>query len=328
MSMSDDDQYSVMLSVIVPIYGVVRFLPDLFDTILAQTCKNYEVVGVDDGSRDGSGTVLDEAVRENPRVKGVHQPNAGVSAARNRGLGTVCGEYTTFIDADDLIAPHRFAVMVEAMTKEHPDLLSMRGEHYLTDGEVPEWETVPKPLPLESFTRVEMVMRFFASRTLSSACTLAWRTALLRDVRFDGVVKVGEDTMFVWETFPLVKSVTRCGYSGYYYRQHSASALHTAHFRKTITGFARRSRQVVRQAKTLRREGDSRWACPVFVYSAFLMRLAMWVCRGRRGGVAFSVTPTFERYLAKCVTGGGGVLSRGKSASVALPDCCVCVGCA
>ena len=93
----------VVLTVIIPAYNAEKYLPQCLDSVIGQTLKDIEVICVDDGSTDGSGKILDEFAARDRRLKVIHQENAGVSAARNRGIKAARGRYLTFVDADDRI---------------------------------------------------------------------------------------------------------------------------------------------------------------------------------------------------------------------------------
>ena len=93
------------LSVIVPVYNVAPYLRECLDSLLAQTCADWEAVCVDDGSTDGSGAILDEYAANDPRFRVIHQKNAGVSAARNAAIDVAKGEWIAFLDADDAVSP-------------------------------------------------------------------------------------------------------------------------------------------------------------------------------------------------------------------------------
>ena len=93
------------ISIIVPIYNVESCLRRCIDSILNQTFSDYELILVDDGSTDSSGMICDEYAETDARVHVIHQKNAGVSAARNRGLDASVGTYVMFCDGDDYISP-------------------------------------------------------------------------------------------------------------------------------------------------------------------------------------------------------------------------------
>lgn len=89
------------ISVIVPVYNTEKYLRHCIDSILAQTFTDFELLLIDDGSNDTSGSICDEYSRTDVRIKSVHKVNGGVSSARNLGLSMASGKYIIFLDADD-----------------------------------------------------------------------------------------------------------------------------------------------------------------------------------------------------------------------------------
>lgn len=105
-----------LVSVIVPIYKVERFISKCVKSIMQQRYKNLEIVLVDDGSPDSSGKIIDKFAQEDPRIIVIHKKNQGVSAARNTGLSNAHGEYIIFVDGDDYIdvdCVDRFVNLIE-----------------------------------------------------------------------------------------------------------------------------------------------------------------------------------------------------------------------
>lgn len=92
-----------MISIIIPVYNVEKYLRRCVDSILNQTINEIEIILVDDGSIDQSGKICDEYAQKDMRVKAIHQENKGVSAARNKGLNMAQGEYIAFVDSDDFV---------------------------------------------------------------------------------------------------------------------------------------------------------------------------------------------------------------------------------
>lgn len=105
------------LSVIVPCYNIRGQLGRCLDSILSQTCGDFEVLVVDDGSTDGSGELCDEYAARDARIRVIHQENAGLGPARNTGIDAARGEIFAFIDGDDWILPTMFEKMVGAMER-------------------------------------------------------------------------------------------------------------------------------------------------------------------------------------------------------------------
>ena len=104
-----------LISVIVPVYNVAAYLSRCVDSILAQTYENLEILLVDDGSTDDSGSICDEYGRKDPRIRVIHKENGGLSSARNAGLDTASGDYVGFVDSDDWIEPEMYAQMLALM---------------------------------------------------------------------------------------------------------------------------------------------------------------------------------------------------------------------
>lgn len=102
-----------MISVIVPVYNVEKYVKRCVTSILDQTYQDFELILVDDGSTDQSGGICDELKEKDPRIRVIHQKNGGLSAARNRGLGEAGGAYIAYIDSDDYVDASYLAVLYE-----------------------------------------------------------------------------------------------------------------------------------------------------------------------------------------------------------------------
>lgn len=129
------------VSVIVPVYNCAEYLPGCIESILSQTYRHIQLILVDDGAADGSGQICDDYARRDSRITVVHQPNRGVSSARNAGLDLAVGEYLLFVDSDDLLTPEALAAAVEGFSAPDVDMVSFRTVKYFTTGR--EEEPVP-----------------------------------------------------------------------------------------------------------------------------------------------------------------------------------------
>lgn len=92
-----------LVSVIVPVYNVEKYIDKCVESLLNQDYKNIEVILVDDGTPDRSGDIIDRLKEEDHRIVVIHQENHGVSSARNAGMAVASGEYITFVDGDDWV---------------------------------------------------------------------------------------------------------------------------------------------------------------------------------------------------------------------------------
>jgi CDP-glycerol glycerophosphotransferase len=122
-----------LVSVVVPVYNVAGYLPECLDSLLASEHPDLEIVVVDDGSTDGSGTVADSYAARESRIRVVHTANRGLGAARNEGLRHVSGDYVAFADSDDVVPPSAYAVMVASLNQSSSDFAT--GSILLLEGD-------------------------------------------------------------------------------------------------------------------------------------------------------------------------------------------------
>lgn len=111
------------ISIIIPVYQVEKYIKRCLDSILSQTYSNLEIILIDDGSRDMSGKICDEYEIKDSRIKVIHQNNAGVSVARNKGLDICTGDYVTFVDSDDFLEPFMYEKMMKKVLEYHCDVV-------------------------------------------------------------------------------------------------------------------------------------------------------------------------------------------------------------
>ena len=111
-----------LISVIVPVYKVEKYLKRCVDSILAQTYPCLEVILVDDGSPDGCPAICDEYAREDRRVRVIHKENGGLSDARNAGIDAAKGKFLGFVDSDDYVHPRFYELLLQALKEEGADI--------------------------------------------------------------------------------------------------------------------------------------------------------------------------------------------------------------
>ena len=136
-------------SIIIPVYRVEEYLEKCVDSILAQTCQDFELLLIDDGSPDGSGAICDRYAASHPnQVRALHQPNGGAGAARNRGIELAQGDYLLFVDGDDWLAPNLLEDLSASIAATPADLY-LFGALVERDGKVTGelHEELPADLP-------------------------------------------------------------------------------------------------------------------------------------------------------------------------------------
>ena len=125
-----------LISVIIPVYNVEKFLPNTIDAIIQQDYPYYEIILIDDGSKDRSGEICDEYANKYSNVKAFHQINKGVSSARNVGIDKSNGKYIAFVDADDIVKPSYLSRMYHDLKIKQCDFVVQMYNNIFTDGSI------------------------------------------------------------------------------------------------------------------------------------------------------------------------------------------------
>ena len=228
-----------MVSVIVPIYNVEKYLPECLDSILSQSLKNIEVIAVDDGSTDRSGDILDEYARRDRRLKVVHKSHGGVSEARNEAMKHVQGKYVGFLDSDDWVDREMYEVMYRTAedknvdivmcgyVREFPDHSKVKAMD-MKDGTVVRGKTGCRefarrmigPIAGEPFMTENLDMHSTIWNKLYSA-------RLLKDISFLSLKDIGscEDLLFNLYVFNNASSFSFIDKPYYHYRKTSVSSV-------------------------------------------------------------------------------------------------------
>ena len=133
----------MLFSVIVPIYKVEKYLERCVDSILAQTCPDYELILVDDGSPDRCPEICDAYAKKDPRVRVIHKPNGGLVSARNAGILAAKGDYICYVDGDDWARPELLAYVRDRLS-ESPvplDMVIFGADTVSESGSTPYWSS-------------------------------------------------------------------------------------------------------------------------------------------------------------------------------------------
>ena len=217
-----------LVSVIIPIYKVEKYLAECIDSVINQTYHNIEIILVDDGSPDGCGAMCDAYAAQDERVRVIHRPNGGLSAARNSGVDIATGEFITFLDSDDWMYRGTIEGYMQCFAK-HPELDLVESRIYFTDsGESCNvGESIGDPQDEDRVLTGAELMEQFCMDLYPASNPSAWnkcyRTQLLQGHRFaEG--RVYEDLEFQLRLYPHVKAYLLWEQVNYYYRQNREGA--------------------------------------------------------------------------------------------------------
>lgn len=211
-----------LVSVILPVYNKIKYLPTTLPSLLSQTYREFELIAVDDGSTDGSGDFLDRLAKTDSRVKVIHQPNAGVSAARNAALDRASGDYVVFADADDTVCPDWLEVLAKEAETSGADIVV--SGFFSTDSNGKALDTV---LPPEegNITGKEFLGNFYAHQSNHGLPGFGHGKIVRRDlieknnIRFTPGLKLAEDLDFFVRLYDKTETVRTVRYAGYNYLQ-------------------------------------------------------------------------------------------------------------
>ena len=217
------------ISVIIPCYNAARYLPECLASVSAQTLRDYEVIIIDDGSTDDTARIAESAAEEDGRIRVIRQKNAGVSAARNAGLDCAAGEFVTFVDGDDLLAPDALEVMLNAAS-EGVDMVICAHQTFDDAGRevvfVPETRWMD--LRGEAQRRAAALRLIEGDSVLNIMCNKLHRRALIERerIRLTPGLKIAEDALFNLEAVLAGNGMVYVNRVTYRYRMHALSATH------------------------------------------------------------------------------------------------------
>ena len=221
-----------VLSIIVPVYKVEKYLCKCVESILSQTYSNLEIILVDDGSLDGCPSICDAFALRDSRVKVIHKENGGLSSARNAGLDVATGEYIGFVDGDDYIDPKMYEKLYSVLVEDEADM-AVCNFQFVDSKENPLRR--PTPVPTGTYSGRE-ALAFLQNKNYGpfvSACNKLFSKSLFTISRFP-VGKLNEDNLTAYKRICECNKVSMISDSLYFYRQRPDSIMHRgislAHF--------------------------------------------------------------------------------------------------
>lgn len=212
------------VSIIVPVYQVEKYIRQCVDSILAQTFTDFELILVDDGSKDRSGQICDEYAAMDRRVKVIHKENGGAADTRNRGMDQAVGNYVMFVDSDDYIAPSMLEYLYKNMLNENADIAACNYLYFFENDRKKDFATNVKS---EVLTGSE-IFYYRKNERNYGFWTVVWNKLMKREtvgkVRFRSG-KYYEDEFWANEIYQMDIKIVTIPECLYYYRQHGNSTM-------------------------------------------------------------------------------------------------------
>ena len=214
-----------LISVIIPVFNTEKYLTRCLESIVSQTYDYYEVIMVDDGSTDGSGSICKVYAEKDSRFRYIHQENAGPDMARKTGTEASIGEYLTYVDADDYISRNALEVMIANANETFADIVCSQIVRF---DEKKEWSGSVYNGNLRILKeKAEILNAFFVSETLiGTYYAKLIKRPVMEDYSFikDGLI--GEDITAALYMFDKAKTISLIPDKTYYYYQNSDSISH------------------------------------------------------------------------------------------------------
>ncbi len=215
-----------MISVIVPVYHVEKYLDTCVQSILNQTYKDLEIILVDDGSADACSRMCDEYEKLDSRVKVIHKENGGLSDARNAGLDVATGDYIAFVDSDDYIHPDMYANMY-AFLERNPDFNLVMCRYKKVEEDEKEIYLKQTAQDIRILEHKDFVEDMFSAEQYEEYVVVwnkLYRKELWKDLRFP-VGKLREDEFVSYKFLYPQKRIAFIMDRTYHYRQRSGSIM-------------------------------------------------------------------------------------------------------
>ncbi|MBA6153570.1 glycosyltransferase family 2 protein [Gelidibacter maritimus] len=207
-----------LISIIIPIYNVEKYLNECIDSVINQTYKNLEIILINDGSPDKCGPICDQYKLKDDRIIVIHQKNKGLSGARNSGLEVASGDYIGFVDSDDWIGEKMYEVMLNLLLKYDLDIIECEANQ--TNHEI-DYKTGSYDVAIENSFKA-------LHRIIKNSSFPVWRRLykkeIIKDSRFV-LNKTSEDVYFMIDNIPKTNKMGYYGFPFYNYRANPTSIM-------------------------------------------------------------------------------------------------------
>ena len=221
-----------MISVIVPVYNVEKYLEECLDSIQNQTYSDIEVILVNDGSLDNSKDICEKYCKEDNRFKLINQANQGQSVARNHGVAASTGEFIAFVDSDDIIRQDYLEVLIRYMSEE-VDIVESQFTVHKKEFFNENYKEINVIFEGDSEEAVKAVSKHVLS---VNPVTKLYRRSVVEAVPYlEGLIF--EDIYSGVGMLKYIRRIIKSDYTGYYYRQHGTSTMHQTFTEKNLNVF-------------------------------------------------------------------------------------------
>lgn len=220
----------VLISIIIPVYNVEKYIIRCLDSIINQPFKDIEIILVDDGSKDISGDICDSYSQKDKRITVIHKKNGGVSSARNAGISIATGDWVLFIDGDDVLEKDALNLYAKTVTSKDVDMVLGNYVECDEQGNI----TLSDNQQFEGYKDMLECLKLFYRSDTCLFQGYIWNRLMKRSIiidnnlLFDESIHYKEDGLFAVQY--MICCSNKCWYTSkivYRYYQHPTSSIHT-----------------------------------------------------------------------------------------------------
>lgn len=220
-----------MVSVIIPVYNVEKYLTKCIESVLSQTYENIEILLIDDGSTDKSAAICEMYSEKHENIRVIHKSNGGLSSARNAGIDIATGDYINFLDSDDYILPEMYLEMLEHMLKQESQICICSIKKIDEEGNVIK----ESQLQEGTYSQKEIFRIMSLDSTYRTACNKMYRKEIFNGLRFP-IGYIHEDEFLAHHIFKRCEKVFVCNSPFYIYVRRNNSIMTSQYSTKRLDG--------------------------------------------------------------------------------------------
>lgn len=224
-----------LVTAVIPVYLAQRYLRRCVDSVLSQTYQNLQIILVDDGSPDGSPQICDEYAKQDERILVIHKRNGGVSSARNAALDAANGEFVTFIDSDDYIAPdlvEQLLITYSCFGGGIPICTVTREPEKIRLGICGEGVVLTPREAMRELTLLNVERPRFEGWSVGKL----FERSLFSEIRFPEGISLGEDLAVIYRLFDRAGKIVFVDTAKYFYYNNPCGAVNCDISRKDLLG--------------------------------------------------------------------------------------------
>ena len=225
-------QEKALISLIIPVYKVEKYLEKCIQSVINQTYENLQIILVDDGSPDNCGKICDEYAKKDHRIEVIHKSNGGLSDARNKGLEIAKGEYIGFVDSDDYIEADMYEVLYNLLKQYNADV-SICNFYTVSQGKI---SIKNADNGINEYNRIEILKEILLDKNIQS---YAWNKLYKKELFDEIKYPIGKKYEEIGTTFYLLEKCNKVvvtGKSEYYYINRQDSIVNNV-TESTITDY-------------------------------------------------------------------------------------------